>query len=133
MVKKKEGILIVDDEASVRRLLKTKLTGDGYQCYEAPDSAEALDELRRKKISLVMLDIKMPGKSGIELLPEIKSAHSDTSVIMLTATADMQTAIQCMKQGAYDYIIKPFELDTITISVARALATRRLELENKEL
>ena len=132
MVKKSEGILIVDDEPSVRRLLKNKLTGDGYRCYEAPDAAQALDALRRKKISLVMLDIKMPGKSGIDLLPEIKSVHSDTSVIMLTATADMATAIQCMKKGAYDYIIKPFELDTITISVARALETRRLELDNKE-
>jgi len=131
MAEKPEGILIVDDEASVRRLLKNKLTGDGYQCYEAADARQALDELHRKKISLVMLDIKMPGKSGFELLPEIKSVHDDTSVIMITATADMQTAIQCMKQGAYDYISKPFELDAITISVARALEKRRLEMENQ--
>ena len=131
MAEKPEAILIVDDEASVRRLLKNKLTGDGYQCYEAADARQALDELHRKKISLVMLDIKMPGKSGFELLPEIKSVHDDTSVIMITATADMQTAIQCMKQGAYDYISKPFELDAITISVARALEKRRLEMENQ--
>lgn len=133
MVKKSEGILIVDDETSIRRLLKNKLTSDGYQCYEAPDAEQALDELRRNKIGLVLLDIKMPGKSGIELLPEIKSAHSNTSVIMITATADMQTAIQCMDQGAYDYIIKPFELDAITISVARALEKRKLEMEKRRL
>ena len=126
-----ERILIVDDEESVRRLLKNKLTGDGYQCYEVSDALQALDELRRNKIGLVMLDIKMPGKSGIELLPEIKSGHPDVSIIMITATADMQTAIQCMKQGAYDYIIKPFELDAITISVGRALEKRNLEMENK--
>ena len=124
--------MIVDDEASVRRLLNNKLTGDGYLCYEASDAEQALDELHRKKIGLVMLDIKMPGKSGIELLPEIKSVHPDIAVIMITATADMHTAIQCLKQGAYDYITKPFELDEITISATRALATRRLELDNKE-
>jgi len=132
MVKKQEDILIVDDEESVRRLLNNKLTNDGYQCYEASNAGQALDKLRHNKIDLVMLDIKMPGKSGIELLPEIKSVNSDISVIMITATADMHTAIQCMKQGAYDYITKPFELDEIAISVARALEKRRLELENKE-
>lgn len=132
MVKKTESILIVDDEESVRRLLNNKLTNDGYRCLEASDSAEALDELRRKSIGLVMLDIKMPGKSGVELLPEIKSIYPDISVIMLTATDDIHIAIQCMKQGAYDYITKPFELEEISISVSRALEKRRLELENKE-
>ncbi len=132
MAAKLEGILIVDDEESVRRLLNNRLTNEGYQCLEAANASQALDELRRKKISLVMLDIKMPGKSGVELLPEIKSGYPATSVIMITATADMQTAIQCMKQGAYDYVIKPFELDVITIGVGRALEQRRLILENKE-
>jgi len=132
MVKKPEGILIVDDEESVRRLLNNKLSAEGYQCYEAANALQALDELHHNKIGLVMLDIKMPGRSGIELLPEIKSVHSDISVIMITATDDMHTAIQCMKQGAYHYITKPFELDEITISATRALEKRRLELENKE-
>ena len=132
MAAKLEGILIVDDEESVRRLLNKRLTNEGYQCLEAANASQALDELRRKKISLVLLDIKMPGKSGVELLPEIKAGHPDTSVIMITATADMQTAVQCMKQGAYDYVIKPFELDEITIGVGRALEQRRLILENKE-
>jgi len=132
MAEKREGILVVDDEKSVRRLLNNQLTNEGYRCHEASNARQALDELRRNRIGLVMLDIKMPGKSGIELLPEIKSDYPDVSVIMVTATADMQTAIQCLKQGAYDYITKPFELDEITISVARALEKRRLELENKE-
>ena len=132
MAAKLKRILIVDDEESVRRLLNSRLTSEGYRCLEAANASQALDELRRKKISLVMLDIKMPGKSGVELLPEIKSGYPDTSVIMITATADMQTAVQCMKQGAYDYVIKPFELDVITIGVGRALEQRRLILENKE-
>ncbi len=132
MAAKLEGILIVDDEESVRRLLNNRLTNEGYQCLEAANASQALDGMRHKKISLVMLDIKMPGKSGVELLPEIVSGYPDTSVIMITATADMRTAMQCMKQGAYDYIIKPFELDEITISVERALEQRSLILENKE-
>ncbi|MGB2877528.1 MAG: response regulator, partial [Dehalococcoidales bacterium] len=96
MAAKLEGILIVDDEESVRRLLNKRLTNEGYQCLEAANASQALDELRRKKISLVLLDIKMPGKSGVELLPEIKADYPDTSAIMITATADMQTAVQCM-------------------------------------
>lgn len=132
MAAKSDGLLIVDDEESVRRLLNNRLTSEGYQCLEAANASQALDKLRHRKISLVMLDIKMPGKSGVELLPEIKSGYPDTSVIMITATADMQTAVQCMKQGAYDYVIKPFELDVIAIGVGRALEQRRLILENKE-
>jgi response regulator RpfG family c-di-GMP phosphodiesterase len=132
MAEELAGILIVDDEESVRRLLNRRLTDEGYQCHEASNARQALDALRRKNIGLVMLDIKMPEKSGIELLPEIKSGYPDISVIMITATADMRTAIQCLKQGAYDYLMKPFELDEITISAARALDKRRLELENKD-
>jgi len=132
MASKSAGILVVDDEESVRRLLITQLTDEGYRCHEASNARQVLDELHGNNIGLVMLDIKLPGKSGIELLPEIKSAYPDISVIMLTATADMKTAIQCLKRGAYDYITKPFELAEITLSVARAFEKRRLELENKE-
>jgi len=132
MASKSAGILVVDDEESVRRLLITQLTDEGYRCHEASNARQVLDELHGNNIGLVMLDIKLPGKSGIELLPEIKSAYPDISVIMLTATADMKTAIQCLKHGAYDYITKPFELAEITLSVARAFEKRRLELENKE-
>ncbi len=131
MASKSAGILVVDDEESVRRLLITQLTDEGYRCHEASNARQVLDELHGNNIGLVMLDIKLPGKSGIELLPEIKSAYPDISVIMLTATADMKTAIQCLKHGAYDYITKPFELAEITLSVARAFEKRRLELENK--
>lgn len=74
----------------------------------------------------------MPGKSVIELLPEIKASHPDTAVVMATATTDTSTAIHCMKQGAYDYITKPFNLDDLLPSVSRTLEKRRLELENKE-
>jgi len=74
----------------------------------------------------------MPGKSGVELLPELRASYPDTAVIMATAITDTQTAIQCMKQGAYDYFTKPFSLDEVVLSVDRALEKRRLELENRD-
>jgi len=132
-VSEKQGsILIVDDENAIRRLLHQKLSSEGYQCQEAGNAEQALDKLRNNAIGLVILDIRMPGKSGIELLPEIKASYPDTAVVMATATTDTNIAIQCMKQGAYDYITKPFNLDDVVLSVDRALEKRGLELENKE-
>jgi putative nucleotidyltransferase with HDIG domain len=132
MTKKQGRILIVDDEEVIRRLLHQKLSSEGYQCQEAGSAAQALDELRSKPAALVILDIKMPGKSGIELLPELRASYPDTAVIMATAITDTSTAIQCMKQGAYDYLTKPFNLDEVVLSVNRALEKRRLELENRD-
>ncbi len=132
MTRKRERILIVDDEETIRRLLHQKLTSEGYQCREAKNADQALDELKRNSIGLVLLDIKMPGKSGVELLPEIRVSYPDTAVMMATAIADSSTAIQCMKEGAYDYITKPFNLDEVVLSVDRTLEKRRLELENRD-
>ena len=132
MAERNETILIVDDEEGIRKLLHQKLSGQGYQCQQAGSAEQALDELKRNSVDLVLLDIKMPGKSGIELLPEIKDAYPDTAVIMITATTDVNTAIDCMKQGAYDYISKPFNLDEVIHSVRRGMEKRRLELENRD-
>lgn len=132
MLNKKDRILIVDDEKTIRKLLKQKLTSEGFQCLEAGDAKRALQKLCNNAIGLVLLDIRMPGKSGVELLPEIKALYPHISVIMITAITDMQIAVQCMKQGAYDYVTKPFELDDVTIGVGRALEKRRLELETEE-
>jgi putative nucleotidyltransferase with HDIG domain len=132
MTAKQESILIVDDEKAIRRLLNRKLSGEGYQCQEAGDAEQALSKLKNNAVDLVILDIMMPGKSGIELLPEIKAGYPDTAVVMATATANINIAIQCMKQDAYDYITKPFNLDEVVLNVDRALEKRRLELENKE-
>jgi len=129
---KQERILIVDDEELIRRLLHQKLSSEGYRCQKASSAAQALDKLKSNPVELVILDIKMPGKSGMELLLELRARYPDTAVIMATAIADTTTAIQCMKEGAYDYITKPFNLDKVVLSVGRALEKRRLELENKD-
>lgn len=132
MVSKRERILIVDDEAMVRRLLSQKLSREGYQCEEADSAEQALDRLRGNSTELVILDIKMPGKSGMELLPEIRAGYPDTAVMMATALTDVNIAIECMKQGAYDYISKPFNLGEVVLSVNGVLERRRLELEIRE-
>jgi putative two-component system response regulator len=132
MTRKQGVILIVDDEEMIRRLLNQRLSAEGYHCQQAANAGQALEKLRGGSIELVILDIKMPGKSGVELLPEIKAKYPDTAVIMATAISDASTAINCMKDGAYDYITKPFNLDEVGLSVGRALEKRRLELENRD-
>ena len=127
-----ENILVIDDEAIIRRILRTRLSEEGYQCEEASDAGQAMNKLGEKPFALAILDIKMPGKSGFELLPELKAQYPDTMVIMATATAEIQTAINCMKSGAYDYFTKPFNLDEVMLGVERALEQRRLIIENRE-
>ncbi len=132
MTANKETILIVDDEEAIRRLLHQKLSGVGYRCVEAGSAEQTLDELRNNTVELVVLDIKMPDKPGTELLPELIARYPDTAMIMATAIVDTDIAIQCMRQGAYDYLTKPFNLDEVVLSVNRALEKRRLELENRD-
>jgi len=127
----RETLLTVDDEAGIRRLLRRRLSREGYRCEEAGSAEQALDILAAIPISLVILDIKLPGKSGIELLPEIKMDYADTAVVMVTVVSEMSAAVQCLRQGADDYICKPFNLDEVSLSVQRALERRDLQLKLK--
>ncbi len=123
-------ILIVDDEAMIREILSEKLRGEGYHCFVACDAREALVRLMENAPDLVLLDMMMPGKSGIELLPELKASDPHLSVIMVTAVQDVDTAIETMKLGADDYVLKPFKLTEIVVSVQRALEKRRLAVSH---
>jgi putative two-component system response regulator len=125
-------ILVVDDEAMVRKLLCQRLSREGYQCDEAEGADQALGKLKADPADVVILDIKMPGKSGMELLPEIKAKYPDTAVMMATALNDINISIQCMKEGAYDYVCKPFNLAEVVMSVQGVLDKQRLEREIKE-
>jgi response regulator RpfG family c-di-GMP phosphodiesterase len=122
-------ILVVDDEDVIRRLLCQKLKSEGYKCIEAGNSRQAMEKMHEQTADMAILDIMMPGGSGVELLPDIKKHFPDTIVIMATAVGDADTAIKCVRLGAYDYFTKPYNLDEVAFSVARALNTRRLELE----
>jgi putative two-component system response regulator len=125
-------ILIVDDEIRVREILSRKLGDDGYQCLTAPDGNTALKMLKADGVDLVLLDVMMPGKAGPEVLKEIKARYPDIAVLMVTAIADVQTAIGLMRMGAYDYIIKPVELSVLSVSLERALEKRNLIIQNRD-
>jgi putative two-component system response regulator len=132
MANEEQKILIVDDEAAIRRLLRQKLTKQGYHCEEAGSSDEALDKLKTFSADLILLDMKMPGKSGMDLLPELIAKYPATSVVMATAVAEADLAIQCIRLGADDYITKPFNLDDVIMIVERTLDKKGLELKIKE-
>ena len=127
-----ETLLIVDDEAGIRNLLHQKLSREGYRCKEAATAEKALNVLAASPIALVILDIRLPDKSGAELLPEIKMGYPDTAVVMATVISKVSVATQCLKQGADDYICKPFDLDEVSQSIQRALERRSLRLKIKE-
>ena len=132
MDENKATILIVDDEDSIRDILCRKLESLGYDCVIAADGKEALWKTFMQDFDLVLMDIKMPGMSGMEVLPKLVTDHPDTSVVMLTALSDVGTAVEAMKLGAYDYLTKPFNLDDLIMRVDRSLERRRLILENRE-
>ncbi|MGP8080951.1 MAG: HD domain-containing phosphohydrolase [Dehalococcoidales bacterium] len=130
--KPEQKILIVDDEVTIRLLLHQKLTQQGYHCEEVSCSDEAADKMKTYPADLIMLDMKMPGKSGMDLLPELKSRFPDTAVVMATAVAEANLAIQCMRLGADDYITKPFNLDEVVMNVEKVLEKRVLEFQIRE-
>jgi putative two-component system response regulator len=128
----KEKILIVDDEKTVRRSLNRCLSLNGFNCTEAASADEAIEQLQKEPADLVILDIMMPGKSGKELLPQIKKSFPDIAVVMATAVVEPDTIVNCMKNGAHDYITKPFDVNQLTNNIKTVLEKRNLELVLKE-
>jgi putative two-component system response regulator len=135
----KPRILIVDDEAPIRALLSEYLTQAGYEVEQAGNGADALERLDAAPFDLVMSDVRMPEMSGLELLSASVRRHPATGVVMLTACEDLALAVNAMRIGALDYILKPFRLAEIAVSVAEALRRkahlvaqqeRMIELEN---
>jgi len=128
----RENILIVDDEKTVRRSLNKALTMNGFSCEEASCADEAMASLSRRPTDLVILDVMMPGTSGKELLPQLKKTYPDTAVVMATAVVEPDTIVNCMKNGAHDYITKPFDVDQLLANIQTVLEKRSLELNLKE-
>lgn len=126
-------ILVVDDEPVIREVLSDLLLSEGYQVQTAENGAVALQELMQAPYNLVLTDLKMPVMGGEELLAKMAENRIKKIVIVLTAFATVETAIQTMKNGAYDYVMKPFKIDEITLIVRRALEKERLERENIQL
>lgn len=124
--KKRSAILIVDDNREIGDILYEKLKSIGYHCYVAGSAQGALARLGERPFDILLLDVKLPGKSGIDLLKDLKSSWADTAVIVISAVDDLNTVSQARKFCSCDYIIKPFNLNEVVLSVERAVEYRRL-------
>jgi two-component system, NtrC family, response regulator AtoC len=126
-------ILAVDDEGPMRRLLTKELPRKGFSVETAPDGDAALGLLKRNAYDVVLLDIVMPGTDGIELMKKLKQDPASPVIIVLTGRATVETAVEAMKHGAYDYLTKPYKLDELVIIINRAYEFGQLKMKNQLL
>jgi len=123
-------ILVIDDEQNIRKMLTRVLSPEGFIVKEANNGLEALKRLQEENYSLVLLDLKMPGLNGIETLKEIRENDLNLPVIMMSAYGSIPEAVEAMKLGALDYLIKPFDIEELKIIIKRAIKQYELEVEN---
>src|SRR5271154_1736794 len=126
-----ENILVVDDEEAIREVVSTMLESRGYHCTAVSNGRSAQDYVRKQTPDLVLSDMIMPEMDGIRLLDWLREYDPEIPVIMVTAIHDISTALEAIRRGAYDYILKPFEKDQLFLGVGRALQHRRLVAENR--
>jgi DNA-binding NtrC family response regulator len=127
---KKIRILVVDDEMSIRESLSGWLQQDGYQVETAPGGPEALAKTQENHYDIMLLDVKMPEMDGLTLLKRLKEQDPDTLIVMMTAHGDIHDAVEAMKLGAYDYLLKPFELEELSFTIEKLVQMQTLALEN---
>jgi two-component system NtrC family response regulator len=126
-------ILLVDDDESLLRVTEKQLTDAGYEVTAAPGGRAALEAFSPEEVDLVVTDVQMPGMDGLALLREVKRLDSDASVLVITAYGTVESAVEAMKAGAFDFLEKPFRREVLLLGVERALRYRRLEAENARL
>lgn len=126
-----ENILVVDDEEAIREVVSTMLEAKGYHCTAVSNGRAAQEQIKRLTPDLVLSDMIMPEMDGIKLLEWVRQYDPEVPIIMVTAIHDISTALEAIRRGAYDYILKPFEKDQLFLGVGRALQHRRLILENR--
>mgnify|MGYP000501964110 FL=1 len=126
-------ILIVDDEANLLEVLAVALENMGYGTVTAETAEEALAVLEEREVHLVLSDLRLPGLSGRELMEKVKAANPDLPVVIMTAYASLKEAVEIIKEGAFDYTVKPFELDALEATIASALRYYALGRDNRDL
>lgn len=126
-------ILVLDDEDSLRLAIRDELKEKGHEVYDYSDPEQALGKINKNEIDCIISDIRMPKMDGLELLQIIKEKNKDLPVILITAYPDTTTAVKCMKAGAYDYLIKPVEIDELLIVIEKLESIRNLQNENVRL
>jgi DNA-binding NtrC family response regulator len=127
------SILIVEDEAKMQRLLQLSLSEEGYATQAASDAESGLKLLRQAKFDLVITDLKLPGMDGLEFLQSVRRTDAHLPVVLMTAFGTVETAVQAMKAGASDYVLKPFSLEEMKLVIRKELDVRRLQEENRDL
>src|ERR1700712_3335482 len=126
-------ILIIDDEKAIRKTLSEILSYEGYKMEEAADGEEGLKKVKEKEYDVVLCDIKMPKMDGIEFLEKAKEANPDVPIIMISGHGTIETAVEAVKKGAYDYISKPPDLNRLLITIRNAMDKTTLVAETKVL
>lgn len=126
-------ILVIDDERPIRNSMKEILSDEGYEVDVAENGASALEMVEKEKYDVIFCDIKMPGMDGIEVLDKLGEAGVESSVIMISGHGDIDTAVECIRKGAYDFIQKPLDLNRILITVKNATDKTKLVQETKTL
>jgi len=126
-------VLVVDDEEGIRQALDRFLSRLGYKVLQAESGPIALERLGAGSAQAMLCDIRMPQMSGTDLVPKALAADPHLAIIMLTAIDEPRTAVECLKLGAYDYLIKPVDLDELEVSLQTALRRRQLELDRRNL
>ncbi|MCZ6766277.1 MAG: response regulator, partial [bacterium] len=129
----KSVILLVDDQDSIRFFLEKTLVQEGYEAHTAKTGAEAVEMTREVVPDLILLDLKLPDMDGIEVLHRIKVIFPEISVVMITAFGDIETAVHAMKEGAYDFVTKPINLDRLLMLIKKGLESNRLSREVVQL
>src|SRR6185369_6117272 len=129
----KGRVLIIDDEADIRESLETLLEMEGYLIELASNATEGLDRLEKGHYDLVLLDLMMPDRSGIELLQEFRQRDTETPIILITAFGSVEVAVSALKAGANDYFSKPWDNEKLLVEISNMIAKSRLERENTEL
>jgi DNA-binding NtrC family response regulator len=125
MMADRDGVLVVDDEEAVRESLASWLREDGYRVETAPDGATALRSLAERPCAVLLVDLKMPGLDGLEVLVRAQALQPDVAIVLMTAYATVETAVRAMKQGAVDYLVKPFDPEAASRLVAQCLRHAR--------
>jgi DNA-binding NtrC family response regulator len=133
VVGSKTKVLIVEDEKAMRNLLETELSRSGYQVTVAVDGMEGMVKYSEESFNVVLLDVKMPGLNGVEVLRQMRNLSNLPEIIMFTGHGEIETAVECIKLGAYDYITKPVKLDELELVIIKAGDKNQLRLENINL
>src|SRR6201984_810111 len=129
----KPSILVVEDEVKMRRLIELELAAQGFRAQTVADAETALKLVNANQFDLIVTDLKLPGMSGIEFLQTVKRANAAIPIIIMTAFGTVESAVEAMKIGASDYVLKPFSLAELVLVIRKELASHQLREENRNL